>query len=98
MVTFNVFVKDKATLQGIGDARVVALGHDQRMTSIDPPVRQTSGDGGCNLYFQGPPFSPPMKVSLAIDAVGYAPWSNADQPVVLADGDVTTEVLLTPFL
>lgn len=92
-VTLNVFVKDAATGQGIGNARVVALTKNQ---IIDPPTRQTSGDGGCNLYFQGPPFTPPVAVTLAVDAAGYAPGSTNDQPILLGSQDVTYTLTLTP--
>lgn len=76
-VTLNVYVTDESGV-GIGGARVVALTKNQ---IIDPPTRLTSGDGGCNLYFNGPAFNPPIAVSLAIDADGYQPWCIQDAPI-----------------
>ena len=95
MVTLDVFVLDKITELPIGNARVVGLTRNQ---IIDPPVRQTSGDGGANLYFQGPPFNPPIAVSLAVDAAGYIPWSTEDEPIMLGASNVRYEVHLTPFV
>jgi hypothetical protein len=94
MPTLNVFVKDKTTGAPIGNARVVSLTKNQ---IIDPPTRQTSGDGGANLYFQGPPFVPPVAVTLAVDAAGYAPGSTNDQPILFGSEDVTYTIALDPF-
>jgi hypothetical protein len=93
--TLNVFVKDKLTGQPVSTARVIALTRNQ---IIDPPVRQVSGDGGANLYFQGPDFSPPVAVSLAVDAPGYAPYSTEDKPILFSTGVVNFEVFLDPFV
>lgn len=95
MPTLNVFVKDKSTGAPIGNARVVGLTKNQ---IIDPPVRQTSGDGGANLYYQGPAFNPPVAVSLAIDAPGYAPGSTNDQPILFGAEDVNFTIELDPFV
>ena len=92
-VTFNVFVKDVNTNNGIPNARVTALTRNQ---IIDPPVRQTSGDGGCNLYYQGPSFNPPVAVSLIIDAEGYAPWSTEDAPIQLGSNTINYNAFLKP--
>ena len=59
-VTLNVFVKDGSG-NPVAGARVTALTKNQ---IIDPPVRYSQGDGGCNLYYQGPAFDPPVAVSL----------------------------------
>lgn len=93
-VTLNVYVKDRKTGQGIPNARVVGLTKNQ---IIDPPVRQTSGDGGANLYFNGPPFDPPVAVSLAVDAPGYAPGSTNDQPILLGSSSVDYTIELDSF-
>jgi hypothetical protein len=93
-VTLNVYVKDATSGSGVGTARVIALTKNQ---IIDPPTRQTSGDGGANLYFEGPPFTPPIAVSLAVDAPGYAPWSTNDQPIMLGSDPVNYVVNLQPF-
>lgn len=94
MPTLNVYVKDKATGQGIGNARVLGLTRNQ---IIDPPTRQTSGDGGANLYYQGPPFDPPVAVTLAVDAPGYAPGSTNDQPILFGSEDVNFTIELDSF-
>lgn len=91
-VTLNVYVKCNGV--GIGNARVVGLTKNQ---IIDPPTRQTSGDGGANLYYQGPAFDPPVEVSLMVDAAGYVPWSTNDKPIMLGSSDVNYDVELTPF-
>lgn len=93
-VTLNVFVRDGQTGEGIGDARVVALTRDQ---IIDPPTRQTSGDGGCNLYYQGPAFDPPIMVSLTVDAAGYVPWSTSANPIPLGKDSIDYHVELVRF-
>ena len=93
MPTLNVFVRDKATGQPIGNARVLGLTKNQ---IIDPPTRQTSGDGGANLYFQGPAFHPPVAVTLAVDAPGYAPASTNDQPILFGEADVNYTIELDP--
>jgi hypothetical protein len=95
MITFNVFVKDQNTGSPIAGARVTALTKNQ---IIDPPVRLTSGDGGCNLYFQGPEFTPDIQVSLNVDAAGYTPWCTEDHPVQLGRQNVDYEVRLVPFV
>jgi hypothetical protein len=91
--TLNVYVKDRVTGIGIGNARVQGLTRNQ---IIDPPVRQTSGDGGANLYYHGPGFVPPVDVTLIVDAVGYAPWSTNDQPIHFGTHDVDYIVELEP--
>jgi hypothetical protein len=92
--TLNVYVKDKVTGHPISTARVVALTKNQ---AIDPPSRMVSGDGGANLYFQGPDFKPPLSVTLLVDAPGYIPWCSATDPTQFAGGTVNVEVLLDPF-
>lgn len=92
-VTLNVYVKDKKTGAPIGNARVVGLTKNQ---IIDPPTRQTSGDGGANLYYQGPAFNPSVEVSLAVDAAGYAPGSTNDKPILFGSSDVNYTIELEP--
>ncbi|HMF93295.1 MAG TPA: hypothetical protein VKE96_03340 [Vicinamibacterales bacterium] len=89
-VTFNVFVKSDAG-SPVAGARVTALSRNQL---IDPPTRYTSGDGGANLYFQGPEISPAAAVTLLVDAAGYAPWCSQDQPVSLGTADVNYAIVL----
>jgi len=92
--TLNVYVKDRATGLGIGNARVQGLTRNQ---IIDPPVRQTSGDGGANLYYQGPGFVPPVDVTLIVDAAGYAPWSTGDQPIHFGVHNIDYTLYLDSF-
>lgn len=94
MITFNVFVKDR-TGHPIPGARVTALTKNQ---IIDPPVRLTSGDGGCNLYLNGPEFNPPIAISLNVDAAGFKPWCTEDHPITLGSSSIDYPVALDPFV
>lgn len=93
-VTLNVYVTDTLG-NGIPDARVTILTRNQ---IIDPPVRQTSGDGGANLYYRGPAFTPPIPVTILVDAAGFRPYSTADTPVQLGATSIDHRVVLTPFV
>lgn len=94
MITLNVFVKDGLTGLGIGDARVGII---TRNASIQPCTRLTSGDGGANLYFNGPPFNPPLTVDIFVDAAGYKPWCTADAPIILGTTNIDYIVNLESF-
>jgi len=65
--------------------------------SILPATRYTSGDGGCNLYFQGPAFTPPLEVDVMVDAAGFKPWCSADAPILFGKVDVDVQVSLESF-
>lgn len=92
-VTLNVYVRDSQG-NGIPGARVVII---TKNASIQPCTRLTSGDGGCNLYFEGPPFSPPLLVDIAVDAAGYIPWCTADSPIVFGGKDINYVLQLSSF-
>lgn len=91
MPTLNVFCKD-ANGNPVQGARVTALTKNQ---IIDPPVRYTQGDGGCNLYFNGPAFMPPVAVSLIIDAPNFKPFCTADHPILFGSADVDYQAVLS---
>lgn len=95
MLTWNVYVKDATTGKPVEGAVVEAI--TPGSSAINPPTRYTSGDGGANLYYQGPPLFG-VKATLKVDAAGYAPWTTADTPISLGDGQIDTPVSLTPFV
>lgn len=95
-LTLNVYVKSTDG-QPIEGARVFA--YIPASAAINPPTRLTSGDGGANLYFQGPPLHG-QKVTILVDAAGYRPWCNADpngDVTPIDDGVVNVEARLVPF-
>lgn len=91
MPTLNVFVRD-GNGNPVPGARVTALTKNQ---IIDPPVRYTQGDGGCNLYFNGPAFMPPVSVSLIIDAPNFKPFCTADHPIQFGAQDIDYPAVLS---
>lgn len=88
MPTLNVFVHD-TTGRPVAGARVVAV---TRNAVIQPSTRLTQGDGGCNLYFQGPAFNPPVMVDLIVDAEGFKPWCTAANPIAFGTEDINYQI------
>lgn len=91
MPTLNVFVKD-ASGNPVAGARVTCLTKNQ---IIDPPLRYSQSDGGCNLYYEGPAFEPPVAVSLLIDAPGFKPFCTAAEPIQFGAQDVNYLAVLS---
>lgn len=91
MPTLNVFVKDTSG-QPVAGARVTAITPN---AIIQPASRYTQGDGGCNLYYQGPTFNPPILVDLLVDADGFRPFCTAATPISFGQHDIDYQVVLT---
>lgn len=97
-LTIDVFVLDDTTSIGVANARVTVLSDPPG--AIARPIRTTSGDGGVNLWKEGPAFPPGTVLNLAIDAAGYAPFATAaEQPIVpQQDGHQVVPVRIVPFV
>ena len=89
-----MFVKD-ATGAPVAGARVAIL---TKNATILPATRYTQSDGGCNLYYNGPPFDPPLEVDVMVDAAGFAPFCTAAAPVLLGSSSIDYAVTLVPFV
>lgn len=90
MPTLNIFVKD-SNGQPVPQARVAII---TRNAAIQPATRYTQGDGGCNLYYKGPSFSPPLQVDVMVDAAGFKPYCTAAEPILFGSTDIDFQVKL----
>lgn len=91
MPTLNIFVKDSSG-NAVAGARVACI---TKNASILPATRYTQSDGGCNLYFAGPAFDPPLEVDLVVDAAGFKPYCTADQPILFGASDINYQAILS---
>lgn len=91
MPTLNIYVKDQ-NQQPVAGARVAII---TKNASILPATRYTEGDGGCNMYFQGPPFSPPLEVDVLVDADGFKPFCTGVGALMFGQDDINFQVMLS---
>ncbi len=92
MPTLNIWCKDPNGAPVAG-ARVAII---TKNASILPATRYTEGDGGCNLYWKGPAFSPPLEVDVLVDADGFKPFCTGVGALMFGQDDINFQVMLQP--
>ncbi len=97
LIDLNVALTDAQTGAPVSTGAVVRLDTWPPL-ELFPPVRivNAGGPGTCNFY-HGAPLPAPIQVCVTVDAAGYVPWTNGQDPLTFGAATVDLAVALQSF-